>query len=85
MEQLTKRVGLAYLLSNLGSILAAIWILPSLGTMRGTILLAATNVALGLIVLFRKTDSRTRLLATAFAGLALVIAIFLPTRIGFGS
>ena len=57
VEGLGPRIGLATLLSNLGSIAgslgATLLILPALGTLRGTLAVALVNLALGAAVLSR--------------------------------
>jgi spermidine synthase len=62
LEKLSARAGLAYFLSNLGSIVgaisAALVILPHYGTVGGTKLLAGLNVWLGLLVLVRSPRNR---------------------------
>ena len=88
MSELTSRVGQAYLLSNLGSIaggiLAAVWILPTLGTLGGTKLLVAVNLLLGLMVLAR-ASTRAALGVGAVISLAIAgIGLALPERFAFG-
>lgn len=88
VERLGRRVGIAYLLANLGSIsgsvVAALVLLPQLGTVNGTRLLAALNLALGVLVLAH-LPGRVRLLGGAAAAgvLALVIDTRIPDRLPF--
>jgi spermidine synthase len=88
VEHLTARVGLAYLLSNLGSItgavLAAVWILPSLGTIGGTKFLVTLNVGLGLLVLLRAPRRKVRLAAVAVTFSIIALTSALPARFAFG-
>lgn len=82
------RVGIAYLLSNLGSIsgavLAALVILPRLGTVGGTIALAFVNLALGVAVLLRAERRAPLLGGVALAAAACVaLAVALPSRLPF--
>ena len=89
VRSLSSRIGLAYLISNLGSItgaiLAAIWILPSMGTVGGTKLLAGVNVALGLLVLARSPALRYRVMAVGLIALTAGFAYILPPRLAFHS
>ncbi len=84
VRKLSARAGLAYLLSNLGSIAgsisAALFVLPRFGTVGGTKLFAALNLGLGLLVLARAPGGG-RLWGAALAALALVLGIgaTLPT------
>ncbi len=84
---LSSRVGLAYLISNLGSIagaiLAATWILPSLGTVDGTTFLAGVNVLLGLLVLSRAPMRPYRVLAILLVVATVGIAARMPDRLAF--
>jgi spermidine synthase len=81
-------VGLAYLISNLGSILgavtAAVFIIRVLGTVDGTRLLAGLNLALGLLIAWRAPISRM-LHTSALAAIALTLGIgfALPDRLDF--
>lgn len=83
------RVGMATLLANLGSIsgavLAAVAILPRLGTVRGTLAVAGLNLVLGLAVLARQAGRRPVLgLAGLGAAAALAAgAAWLPPRMPF--
>ena len=86
---LGRRVGSAYLLSNLGSIagaiLAATWLLPALGTVGGTRLVMGINVLLACAILARvKTPLRQRL-APAVASLLLLAVLVraFPDRLLF--
>ena len=87
VEQLSARLGFAYLLSNLGSIAgaitAAIWILPLLGTVGGTRFLAGLNLLLGLLILHRTGSRKLRLLAPAVAAAVFVLSLQLPSRLAF--
>lgn len=82
---LASRVGFAYLLSNLGSItgavLAAMWILPTLGTVGGTKFLAGVNVALGLLILHRAPGLRLRAVALAATAIVVLGVSILPPRL----
>ena len=86
---LGRRVGGAYLLSNLGSILGAIlaaaWLLPRLGTVGGTHLVIGVNFLLGLALLLRLRLSVGRRLAEAGGVLVAVVALLLvfPERTTF--
>ena len=86
-EHLSARLGLAYLLSNLGSIagaiVAAVWVLPALGTIGGTKLFVAVNVVLGLLILTRVRVTRTRLAAFAAAAVVCALSFGLPPRLAF--
>lgn len=85
--RLGSRVGLAYLLSNLGSIAgaiaAAVWILPAFGSVGGTRLLAAVNLALAAIVLVRVPGRAGRIVALGLAAVVVVLAVRLPPRLAF--
>jgi spermidine synthase len=87
MQNLSSRVGLAYLLSNLGSILGAItaafWILPRLGTVGGTLFLVGVNLLLALIVLIRMPGRVGRIVALAASAIPIVLALELPRRLAF--
>jgi spermidine synthase len=84
---LSSRVGLAYLLSNLGSIsgaiLAAVWIIPSWGTVGGTKLLAGLNIALAVLVLHRGASRLTRFVTAVGIVAALVLVLVLPSGLSF--
>jgi spermidine synthase len=84
---LTARTGLAYLLSNLGSIVGAIgaaaWVLPALGTVGGTQLFAGVNVALGLLVLLHGPARRVRVAGVALSLLIVMVGSQLPERLRF--
>jgi spermidine synthase len=89
VRRLGRRVGGAYLLSNIGSILgavlAAMAILPLLGTVAGSRLLATLNLALGVILLLRIQLSgweRLRLAARASLLLLILVVIF-PGRVHY--
>jgi spermidine synthase len=88
VRRLGQRVGLAYLLANLGSILgsilAAIWVLPVLGTVAGTCALAAANLGLGLLVARHLAGARVpRGVVVASAGAMVGVALLLPARLPF--
>jgi spermidine synthase len=87
IDSLSSRVGLAYLLSNLGSIVgaifAAMWILPELGTVKGTELLAGVNVGLGVLVLARVSSRAVRLASVGAVALVVSLGILLPSRLAF--
>jgi spermidine synthase len=89
VRQLGRRVGTSVLLANLGSILgsvlAAVAILPRLGTVGGTRAVAALNLALGLAVLAALGGPRRpRLLLGGVAALAsLGTGALLPPRLAF--
>ncbi len=89
VRRLGMRVGGAYLLSNIGSILgallAAMAILPLLGTVTGTRLLAALNLVLGIALLFKiQLSRRDRLRVTVRASLVfLLLVLILPGRVHY--
>jgi len=88
VRALGSRVGLAYLISNLGSILgavmAAVFIVPRLGTIDGTRLLAGMNLAVGLLIASRAPGSRTlQAGAAAAVSFALGLGLALPERLQF--
>jgi spermidine synthase len=87
VERLGPRVGLAYLISNLGSIAgaiaAAVWILPALGSVGGTRLLAAINLVLAAIVLIRVPARAGRIAALGVGAVIVVAAVRLPPRLAF--
>jgi len=91
VSRLGARVGLSYLLANLGSILgavgAAVWILPALGTVGGTRALATANAILGAVVLGvlarREGDARPLLAPAVTLALVVVIGGGLPARLPF--
>jgi spermidine synthase len=86
-DGISARLGFAYLLSNLGSILgavgAAVWILPALGTIGGTRMLVCVNLALGLLVLLHTARGASRLAFASLAALVLGSSMLLPARLGF--
>jgi len=89
VRRLGRRVGGAYLLSNigsiLGSVLAAMAILPLLGTVAGSRLLALLNLVLGVTLLFEihlPTAERLRLTARASLVFVLLILVF-PGRVHY--
>jgi len=89
VRRLGRRVGGSVLLANTGSIagsvLAAIAILPLLGTVGGTLLVAGANLGLGLLVLACAEGRRRG--RVAMAGLAVAVcaalALALPDRLPF--
>ncbi|HPG24230.1 MAG TPA: fused MFS/spermidine synthase [Myxococcota bacterium] len=87
VDHLTARAGLAYLLSNLGSIAgaigAAVFVLPTLGSVGGTKLFVAVNVVLGLLVLLHGGDRRVRIGAVVASLALLALAARLPERLAF--
>jgi len=87
VRTLSTRVGFAYLLSNLGgivgAILAAMWILPTLGTVGGTKFLACVNVALGSLILYRAPGIRLRAVAVAATAVVFLCISVLPSRLSF--
>jgi spermidine synthase len=87
MQRLSSRIGFAYLLSNLGSIIgaitAAVWILPNLGSVGGTKLLLGINLGLAFIVLFHNPARAGRLAALAAGAVAILLALQLPPRLAF--
>ena len=88
MKGLTSRVGLAYLISNLGSIsgaiLAATWILPTMGTIGGTTFLASINVLLGFLILFRAPMMPYRAMGMVMVVMTVLVASQMPERLAFG-
>lgn len=86
-DGISARLGFAYLLSNLGSILgavgAAIWILPALGTIGGTRLLVCVNLALGMLVLLHTERGASRLKFAFLAAVVLGSSMLLQARLGF--
>jgi predicted membrane-bound spermidine synthase len=88
LERLGRRVGFATLLSNLGSIVgsigAAVVILPLLGTVTGTTAVAFVNLGLGILILRHSQSPPWWKRAAAAAALVLCAgALFLPTRMPF--
>ncbi|MFH0944341.1 MAG: fused MFS/spermidine synthase [Planctomycetota bacterium] len=87
VTRLGRRIGGAYLLANIGSIfgslLAAVLLLPLLGTIGGTKAVALINLLLGLLVLFwiRKETGRVLIRAGVACLLVLTLAMFLPASI----
>ena len=91
---LGRRVGGAYLLSNLGSIsgaiLAGTWLLPTFGTLGGSKLVATLNLALGLLTVIwvaragqRATLGTWTIVATGIAatiGLGIALPAQMPLR-----
>ncbi|MAG32412.1 MAG: hypothetical protein CL908_16140 [Deltaproteobacteria bacterium] len=87
VERVTARAGLAYLLSNLGSIVgaigAAVWILPTLGTVGGTKLIIGLNITLALIVFLWAPGRSLRVLAIGLTAVPSLLALALPERLAF--
>jgi spermidine synthase len=87
--RLGRRLGGAVLISNLGSIagalLGALFVLPGLGTVGGTRLVAALNLGLGVLVFAALPGPVVRRVVPAVAGVAaaLALAFLLPPRIAF--
>lgn len=90
VRRLGERLGDAVLLANVGSIVGAlagaIVVLPAFGTVGGTRVIAAVNVALALAILARAPGGFPRRAGLAGAGVALfVLAVALgPDRVRFG-
>lgn len=84
IRKLSPRMGWAYLLANMGSILgcivAALWLLPVLGTIGGAKIVAIVNLLLGTLVLLALPQRTFRSLApAAVAGIAVVaMCVALP-------
>ncbi len=88
LDRLGARVGGAYLLANLGSILgavlAAVLLLPHLGTVGSTQATAVLNLGLGLLLFVWSPGPRRRLAWVAAATGAVVLAgAALPTHLRF--
>ena len=88
LSGLGRRVGLATLLSNLGSISgsigAAVVILPLLGTVTGTAAVAFVNLALGIVIFsYSRTPVWWRQAVAATAIILCVTTFFLPQRMPF--
>lgn len=87
VRKLGSRIGTAYLLANVGSILgailAAILLLPLFGTGGGTKIVAAANLALGLFVIAHCRPLSWRRLAPVgcVAGIAIALAVILPRHL----
>jgi spermidine synthase len=86
-RRLDARVGAAYLLANLGSILGAILgailLLPTFGTIGATEVGAALNLATGLVVLWTIRQRTARLVGASLAAIAMVgaLAAILPASL----
>jgi spermidine synthase len=89
VRRLGARIGESYLLANLGSItgsiVAAVWILPTWGTMGGTRILAMFNLALGLMVFAWIRVRVPGRLVWSGAAIAAVLGANLLLPSGFGS
>jgi spermidine synthase len=89
VRRLGTRLGGAVFLANLGSILgslvAAIWMLPELGTLAGTCVLATLNLVLGVVVLASLPAPVRGRFTPAGIALAATLALLavLPGRIDF--
>jgi spermidine synthase len=89
VRKLSTRVGGAYLLANLGSILGsllgALILLPHFGTIGGTKVVAVGNLVLGIAVMAWIRKRATGLLPRAVGAAALVLAltIILPSALTF--
>ncbi len=87
VNKLGTRVGSAYLLANVGSILgaivAAVLFLPLLGTIGGTKVSAAVNIALAGVILFALCPRpRVPLVATQIAAvIAIIFVIVMPRAV----
>lgn len=87
VRKLGSRIGTAYLLANMGSILgaimAAILLLPRFGTGGGTKIVAAANLALGLFVMAHCRPLSWRRLAPVggMAGIAVALVVILPRHL----
>jgi spermidine synthase len=83
VRALAARVGTAYLLANVGSVLGAITgatlLLPLFGTLGGTKVCAAANAGLAIaIILVVRRAGLPRLAVPVGAAIALVLAVLLP-------
>jgi spermidine synthase len=89
VRHLGERVGMAYLLANLGSILgagaAAFILLPYFGTIRGTLAIAIANIILGILVLARSPNTDNQKVAWAFVPTFALLAMWiaLPSHLPF--
>ncbi|MGE4606053.1 MAG: fused MFS/spermidine synthase, partial [Myxococcota bacterium] len=88
VNRLSERIGISYLLANLGSIAgsvtAALWILPNLGTVYGTRALALINLALGILILARSRNEISGRTIWTIVGIAgyVIINMLTPSTIG---
>jgi len=88
IRQLDVRVGLAYLLANVGSIAgsitAAVWLLPTWGALSATKGLALLNLAVGMLVVAwvyrRQRDGDALWIAFGAALSVVVLFFYLPDR-----
>ncbi|MEW5875853.1 MAG: fused MFS/spermidine synthase [Candidatus Zixiibacteriota bacterium] len=86
---LGRDLGGAYLFANLGSIVGVIagatWLLPELGTVGGTKLVAALNVGLAFAVLISLRGARSvrRWGPIAASAVVLLLSLALPSRMAF--
>ena len=91
VRKLGARVGLAYLLANIGSIAGsiagAVWLLPAWGALGATKLLAIVNLALGLWIVgwlfWRQKDRDAALVAVVPAVAVVLLFFYLPERFEF--
>jgi spermidine synthase len=89
VRRLGERVGMAYLLANLGSIIgagtAAFFLLPYFGTIQGTLAIAFVNIVLGILVLARSSNTDYRQVAWAITPTVMlfVMWIALPVHLPF--
>ncbi len=89
LKQLGARIGGAYLLANVGSIagaiVAALVLLPALGTIGGTQAVAALNLLLGVVLLTQVDTDRWRVVMVGAFSVCAVVALqrALPERLPF--
>jgi predicted membrane-bound spermidine synthase len=89
VRRLGERVGTAYLLANLGSLIgacaAAFVVLPYLGTIRGTLAIASGNILLGILILIRLPNADNRKVAWAIPPTIALFAmsVALPAQLPF--
>ena len=89
VRRLGERIGTAYLLANLGSIIgvgaAAFFILPYFGTIRGTLFIAFVNILLGIVVLASLPARGKRKIAwaTVPAVMLILMLMTLPGHLPF--
>ena len=89
VRRLGERVGMAYLLANLGSIIgagtAAFFLLPYFGTIQGTLAIAFGNIVLGILVLARSPNTDHRQIAWAITPTVMLFVMWfaLPVHLPF--
>lgn len=89
VRRLGERVGMAYLLANLGSIIgagtAAFFLLPYFGTIQGTLAIAFGNIVLGILVLARSPNADHRQIAWAMTPTVMLFGMWvaLPAHLPF--